>query len=209
MRITLLDLAGSALALVFGIIVTYCGGINYLILLLVFFFSSVIITKYGYREKREIGLYEHERGWENVFANGAIPTICAVLSPYIGWGAYACSIAAITADKFASELGVLGSDPISLLTLKKVKKGMSGAISPLGTLTSFDGALLVGIAVALIYPNITLWTVLLIALIGFIGSFVDSLLGILEEKGIGNKSTTNIICSIAGAILGFLLLSTL
>jgi uncharacterized protein (TIGR00297 family) len=206
MKMTLLDLAGSMLALIFGVIVTYCGGINYLILFLVFLFSSVVVTKYGYEEKREIGLYEHERSWENVFANGFIPTICAVLTPFIGWAPYACSIAAITADKFASELGVLGSDPVSILTLKKTKKGKSGAVSPLGTLTSFDGALLVGIAVVLIYPNISLWTVLFIALIGFIGSFVDTIFGILEERGIGNKSTTNIICSIAGALLGFLLM---
>ena len=52
-------------------------------------------------------------------------------------------------------------------------------------------------------PSITPWKMVSIGLIGFAGSFADSIAGVLEERGIGNKATTNIICSAVGALLGW------
>ena len=94
------------------------------------------------------------------------------------------------------------SSPRSLLTLKEAKRGESGCISPLGTLMSFTGALIIGISAHLLIAQIDAWQMIIIALIGFAGSFADSIVGVLEEKGIGNKATTNAICAIVGAILG-------
>ncbi|MCX8195039.1 MAG: DUF92 domain-containing protein [Candidatus Micrarchaeota archaeon] len=204
-NIALLDYAGILLAVAMGVAVALFN-IGFFWLLLVFLVLSVAVTKYGYEKKRELGLYEHERSWENVLANGFVPTMCAVFSPSVGWGAYVGSIAAITADKFASELGVLGGEPYSLLTLKKVKAGRNGAITPFGTLMSLDGALLVGFAAMPLFPGVDLWKVILIGLIGFGGSMIDSVVGVLEEKGIGNKATTNAVCSIFGALAGLALL---
>jgi len=178
------------------------GQFAFFVLLLFFLFVSVAVTKYGYEKKREMGLYEHERSWENVLANGLIPTLCAVASPHVGWGPYVGSLAAITADKFASELGVLGGEPVYLLTLKKVKRGTNGAVTFFGMLMSLDGGLLVGFATSALMPGIDLWKIVAIGFIGFAGSFADSLVGVLEEKGIGNKATTNAICSLFGAVAG-------
>jgi uncharacterized protein (TIGR00297 family) len=203
-KLALLDFAGIALAVVFGAAVTYAGGINFLVLMLVFLALSVGVTKYGYSQKREIGLYEHERSWENVLANGIVPALSALAAPNIGIGAYIGSVAAITADKFASELGVLSSEPLALFSLKKVRRGTSGAVSVFGTFMSFDGALVVGLVAAALYPNISLWGALQIALIGFAGSTADTIAGVFEERGIGSKATTNLICSIVGAALGAL-----
>ena len=202
-NIALLDFAGIALAVVMGIVVAIASQPAYLILMVIFLVLSVAVTKYGYEQKRDLGLYEHERSWENVLANGLVPMICAVASPYIGWGPYVCSLASITADKFASELGVLGGEPISLLNFKKTKTGRNGAITVFGSLMSFDGALLIGISAYLLIPNLDLWKVVTIGVIGFGGSMADSVVGVLEEKGIGTKATTNAICSIFGAICGF------
>ncbi len=202
-NIALLDFAGIALAVLMGGIVAIFGQPPFLVLMLLFLALAVIVTKYGYEKKREMGLYEHERSWENVLANGLIPTICAVASPYVGWGPYVGALAAITADKFASELGVLGGDPIFLLNFKKVKKGTNGAVTPFGTLMSFDGGLLMGFATAVLIPGVDLWQILAIGLIGFAGSMADSIVGVLEERGIGNKATTNAICSLFGAIAGY------
>ncbi len=206
MKAALLDFRGTALAAIFGIALLVFGGWQFLLLMLIFLVASVAVTKHGYEEKRELGIYEHERSWENVFANGIIPVICAYLYPHIGIWAFVGSMAAITADKFASELGVLSSSPISLFNFKKVKRGISGAISPFGTIMSFDGALLIGVCVFLIYGMTDPWKVLLIGIVGFAGSAVDSVFGVFEEMGIGNKATTNAICAITGAILGYLLL---
>ncbi len=201
-NIALLDWAGLALAVAMGIVVAVFGTGAFLALLLVFLVLSVVVTRFGHEKKREIGLYEHERSWENVLANGFAPMLCAILSPLIGWGPYVGSIAAITADKFASELGVLGGEPIYLLNFKKVKRGTNGAVTPFGLLMSFDGALLIGIAAYFFIPNLTLWKILLIGLVGFSGSVADSIVGVLEEKGIGNKATTNAICALFGAVAG-------
>jgi uncharacterized protein (TIGR00297 family) len=206
MKAALLDTPGLLAALALAAIVIYFAGLQALILVFIFLFAGVLVTRHEHEAKREMGIYEHERSWENVLANGLVPAVCAIISPSVGLGAYIGSLAAITADKFASELGVLSDKPISLANFRPVKQGTSGAMSVFGTVMSFDGALVIGLSCFLLFPGTDLWRVLLIAVIGFMGSFVDTLFGILEEKGIGNKATTNIICSIAGALLGFWLL---
>jgi uncharacterized membrane protein len=45
---------------------------------------------------------------------------------------------------------------------------------------------------------------LLISLAGFAGCIADTLFGVLEERGIGTKGTTNFICALVGAILAFI-----
>ncbi|MCX8175455.1 MAG: DUF92 domain-containing protein [Candidatus Micrarchaeota archaeon] len=201
-NIALLDWAGVALAILMGALVAFFGSLSFLWLLLTFLVLSVIVTKYEHNKKRELGIYEHERSWENVLANGLVPTLCAVASGTLGWAPYVGSLAAITADKFASELGVLGGEPVSLLNFKKTKIGRNGAITAFGTLMSLDGALLVGIAAYFVLPGITVGKIAAIGLVGFAGSMVDSIVGVLEERGIGNKATTNFVCSLFGAVAG-------
>ncbi len=202
----MLDKEGLILASVMGGLIFVFAGFNYLVLVFVFLALSVMVTKYQYESKRALGLYEHERGWENVLSNGIVPTILAVFSGILGPGAYLGGLAAITADKFASEIGVLSGSPLFLLTLKPVKAGKSGSVSGLGFWMSLVGALLIGLAAMFFFP-LSPMLVLYIGIIGFVGSIVDSFFGILEEQGIGNKSTTNLICSIAGALMGYFLIS--
>jgi len=209
MKAALLDFQGTALAIIFAIALVVFGGWQYLAIMLVFLVASVAVTKHGYGEKRELGIYEHERSWENVLANGIVPVMCVYFLPVVGPWAFVGSLAAITADKFASELGVLSGQPVSLFTLKPVKRGVSGAITFFGTFMSFDGALLIGIVSFFVFPSISLWKVLAIGIVGFAGSIVDSVFGVLEEQGIGNKATTNFICAATGAILGALLLAAI
>lgn len=200
----MLDKQGIILAIAMGAIIAVFGGLNYLILMLVFFVLAVGVTKYQHSKKRELGIYEHERSWENVLSNGIVPTVLAVVSPYFGPLPFICSISATTADKFASELGVLSGQPIDLGTLKHAKPGVSGAVSVLGTFVSLTGGILVGVSSMFLF-DVNANTALIIGLAGLFGSIVDSIFGIFEEKGIGTKSTTNIICSLAGAAVGFLL----
>lgn len=197
----LLDKKAIILALILGIFLAIID-IYFLMMMFIFLVLAVIVTKYGYYDKKDMGVYEHERGWENVLANGLVPLFGAFLSP----GAFIGALSAVMSDKFASELGILGKDPINLRDFKKTKRGTSGAISLFGTWMSFIGALLIGITALFFFPNYTLWDALIIAMIGFFGSIVDSIFGVFEEKGIGTKMTTNIICAIIGLILGFLFL---
>jgi uncharacterized protein (TIGR00297 family) len=200
----ILDREGVILAVLMGIIIFVCGGLDYLILMLSFLMLGVVATRYEHNIKRRMGIYEHERGWENVLSNGLVPTVLAFLSPQIGPVPFIASLAATTSDTFASEIGVLGKGkPISLENLKEVKPGTSGAMSVMGTIASLVGATAVGVLASFLF-SIDPMQVLLVAVAGFVGSLVDTLFGILEEKGIGTKGTTNFICSAAGGLIGFL-----
>jgi uncharacterized protein (TIGR00297 family) len=201
-----LDTKGVLLALSFGAILFFYGGINYLALMLLFFFFAIVVTKYEYEVKRDAGLYEHERGWENVLSNGLLPAILAVSSPITGPLAFMSCVSAVTADKFGSELGVLDpKDPISLLNFKPVKPGTSGAMSRIGTIGSIAGSSAIGFISIFVF-GINPTQACLISLAGFAGSIADTLFGVLEENGIGTKGTTNFICSLVGAIIGYYLI---
>jgi uncharacterized protein (TIGR00297 family) len=200
-----LDKEGIVLALVMGAVIFFSGGTAYLILMLLFFALALFVTGYEHGMKREMGIYEHERGWENVLSNGLLPTILAFLSPTIGPMPFIACVAAVTADKFASEIGVLGGNPIDLATLKPAKPGISGAVTGIGTVASLAGATLIGFCAMYVF-GINASMGFLVGLAGLAGSLVDSLFGVLEERGIGTKGTTNFICSLTGAIIGYLLL---
>lgn len=202
----MLDGKGLLLSVLMGALILFLGGGSYLALLLSFLSISVIVTRYGEEEKKELGIYEYERSWENVISNGFIPTLLAIFHALLGSPMpFICSVAAITSDKFASELGVLSKKkPIFLFTLKEVTPGTSGSVSMVGTVMSFAGAILIG-AAAVIFFGIKPSSAILIGAAGFVGSLADTLAGIFEEKGFGNKYTSNLICSIVGALLGFLI----
>lgn len=201
-----LDKKGILLALAMGIIIFSFGGWDYLILMLIFFSFALLVTGYEHGIKREMGIYEHERGWENVLSNGLLPTILASLSPYVGPVPFIASVAAITADKFGSEIGVLGGNPISLENLKPAKPGQSGAVTVMGTVASLAGGTAIGFAAMYVF-NVNATTGLLIGVAGFLGSIADSAFGVPEEHGIGTKGTTNFICSLVGALIGYIFLS--
>lgn len=124
---------------------------------------------------------------------------------------FIAAIAAITADKFASEIGVLDGMPVSLLGRKTVRKGVSGGVTLVGLVVSAIGAALVaGVLIPLSVPyGLAINPYLAIGIVtlcGFVGSLVDSILGYYEEKGMGSKFTSNLACSLAGAILGIVLI---
>jgi len=211
MRILLLDFPGLVASIFIGLVVILSSGefmLQNFTLLFLFLLISVAATKYRHSEKKEKGLYEHERGWSNVLSNGSVPALCCVqfyLTGSFAWiYAYICSLAAALGDKFGSELGVLSEKPISLANFKRVRPGTSGAISKLGTFMSFVGPLIIA-TIAYFLFNFRPIMIFVISLIGFIGSFADTIAGIFEERGIGTKGTSNIICTLVGALLGYIL----
>ena len=212
-----LDGKGVALALVMGIAVLALGGASagpfFLLVLLSFLIIAYLATEAGRQTKIKIRTYEQSRGWKNVAANGLVPVVIALLYcadvryAFIPLPAlilaYVGSIAAVAADKFSSELGVLGGRPFMLLTMERVDRGVSGAVSPLGFAAGIFGAAIIG-SVVFFYRGSALMVAIVLAA-GFAGDIVDSLLGYFEWKGLGNKYTSNIGCAVAGGIVGMLL----
>lgn len=90
------------------------------------------------------------RDWLQVAANGGIG-LAALLGMWAtghesGWYMFFIgTMAAVTADTWATEIGVLSrSKPFHILTWKRVEKGTSGGISLLGMAATVAGGLFIG-----------------------------------------------------------------
>ncbi len=225
-----LDKKGFALAVTMGIALMLLGlgfGPFFILTMLLFLVLSAFVTKVGHDyKKRRFGIESDRRGVKNVLANGLPPLLAAIAFfafAMTGTGraqalcviGFVASTAAITADKFESEIGILDGMPRMIFTLKKVKRGTSGGVTLLGLLSGILASLLVALMMVLIINQLQALymastplassAVLSVLFGGFVGSVVDSMLGYYEEKGIGNKYTSNVLCGICGGLSGVLL----
>lgn len=183
-----LSSSGALAAVLVGTVIFGLGGWPWAILLLTFFVSSSLLTrafkgrKTGLNEKFSKG---SQRDAGQVFGNGGLATLLAGVACFFPgelwpWAAFAASLAAVNADTWATELGVLSPHPPRIMTnlSKVVEKGTSGGISTVGTLAALAGAGLVGILAAALSPQpVSLFFGLWITLAGLAGSLVDSWLG--------------------------------
>ena len=180
-----LNKSGAIAATVTGTIIFGIGGWQWAILLLTFFITSSALSRAF--KKRKQGLDEkfskgHERDAGQVFGNGGIATAFAALHFFFPnelwpWLGFAAALAAVNADTWATELGVLNPHPPRMITnLRKiVEKGTSGGISLTGTLASLIGSALIAFLASLLTDN---WSIFpLITISGLAGSLFDSLLG--------------------------------
>jgi uncharacterized protein (TIGR00297 family) len=182
-----LSRSGAWGALLEGTIIFGLGGWRWAVLLLAFFVSSSALTHAFARRKAALNEKFDKGGRRDiaqVLANGGIASICAGLHfifPQASWTwvAFAASLAAVNADTWATELGVLNpSLPRLVTSWKPVERGTSGGISVYGTLAAIAGAVLIAILAGLVRPSGSFWTVTGVAILGgFLGSLVDSLLG--------------------------------
>ncbi len=180
-----LNQSGAIAAAFTGTIIFGIGGWQWAVLLLTFFITSSLLSRAF--KKRKQGLDEkfskgHERDAGQVFGNGGVATLFAALHFFfpessLPWVGFAAALAAVNADTWATELGVLNPNPPRMITnlRKVVEKGTSGGISLIGTLASLTGSALIAVLASLLTDN---WFLLpLITISGLAGSLVDSLLG--------------------------------
>ena len=180
-----LNKSGAIAAAFTGTIIFGIGGWQWAILLLTFFITSSALSRAF--KKRKQGLEEkyskgNQRDAGQVFGNGGIATFFAALhffypnEPWV-WLCFAASLAAVNADTWATELGVLNPNPPRMITNlnKIVEKGTSGGISLIGTLASLAGSALIAFLASLLTDN---WSIFpIITLAGLAGSLCDSFLG--------------------------------
>lgn len=187
-----LSRSGALAAAATGGMIFGLGGVAWAVLLLAFFISSSLLSRLFARHKAVLDekfSKGSRRDWAQVTANGGLGALLAAAwwlgdQPAWTWAAYAGAMAAVNADTWATELGVLNPQPPRLVTsFKRVERGTSGGISPLGSLAAAGGALLIGSLAALLTPaglessRIFLQLVMMVTLAGVCGSFFDSLLG--------------------------------
>ena len=184
-----LSRGGAYAAAVVGTVVFGIGGLPWAILLLAFFISSSALSRAF--KKRKAGLEEkfskgHERDAGQVLANGGVATLFAGLHGFLPtsiwpWIGFAAALAAVNADTWATELGVLNPGAPRMLTnlRERVEKGTSGGVSPWGTAAALLGSALIAVLAVWLSPapRIGLWHGLLITGAGLAGALFDSLLG--------------------------------
>lgn len=224
-----LNTSAVAVAIIMGVLLALFGrniGFLFVVLMLYFLVLSAIVTRVDFYYKVSRKLTQRERGAWNVVANGFGPLIFAGIF-FIGVGlgsnllavaslfGFFGAVASITADKFGSELGVLDGIPRMILTMKKVSKGTSGGITAFGLGMGVVASLLVAAlavplgfyAAGLSFSGITALSAFgIVVASGLFGTLIDSVLGYFEEKGTGNKYTSNFVCSLAGGLLGVALI---
>jgi len=178
---------GAIAAVAIGTTVYGFGGWRAAVVLLAFFLSSSLFDRLlRPLGRRPQGAYAKggRRDAGQVFSNGIVAAAFAVLLHYTPdaiwpWLGFAGSIAAVNADTWATELGVLSSRPPRLITRlqRRVQPGTSGGVSAEGTLAALLGATFIGAFAAMLAPNPAASLILPITAGGLIGAVLDSCLG--------------------------------
>ncbi len=197
------DPGGAAAGLVVGTVIFAFGGPLFWVLLMAFFISSTVLSSIGAAQKEPLKKI-HQKGSRRdtfqVLANGGVGAVCALCFRLTGnpaWAlGFAVSFASSNADTWASEVGELSRhEPVSILTLRHVPRGVSGGMTLLGTSMAAAGAAFIALVFALenlelrAVPSEFLPVAAFVAVGGFAGAFVDSILGETVQAEYENHAT--------------------
>lgn len=188
LRLRALSRSGAVAAVAVGTI-SVAAGWSWAVLLLSFFAPSSALSRMrvDIRESRTAAVIANRgaRDWAQVLANGGLFAIAAGLSlatMWPGWlAAGAGSLAAATADTWATEIGTLSlRTPVRITDWRPVPPGTSGGITITGTAASVAGAVFIAVvAWVLQWPELV---VVGAFLGGVIGSSLDSVIGALWQS---------------------------
>jgi uncharacterized protein (TIGR00297 family) len=183
-----LNKSGAMAALLTGTVIFGIGGWQWAVLLLAFFITSSALSRAFKRSKQGLDAKYSKgprRDAGQVFGNGGLATAFAALHFFFPaqqwpWLGFAAALAAVNADTWATELGILNPHPPRMITnlSKVVEKGTSGGISITGTLAALAGSALIGLLAAVLNPAADWQTIfIIVTLSGLAGSLFDSLVG--------------------------------
>jgi uncharacterized protein (TIGR00297 family) len=182
-----LTASGSVATFLLACIVYGIGDWKWTVPILTFFLLSSVLSKIGiYKKQQYESLFEKTgtRDWGQVLANGgiagAIILVQSSLPDFNFYPLYLGAIAAVTADTWGTEIGLLfHRKTISVTRFVAVEPGSSGGISLPGFLGGVIGAAIISISSFfwMREPRIFIITVLA----GFAGSLADSILGGLVQ----------------------------
>ena len=187
-----ITISGIILAWLLAIIICYLGGYTALLALTTLFLLTIISDKIKSNSE------DKTRNIMQIISNVLTAAICIILyyvsNNNIFYIMYYCVIAGSLSDTLASSIGTLSkSKPINIFTLKKLKIGESGGVSLFGLFISLVGGMIIGAIYLIVEFNLI--NFIIISLMGFLGSFFDSIVGTLFEAKYKclkcNKKTDN------------------
>jgi len=184
-------------AVLVGTLTFGLGGLAWAVVVVVFFVSSSLLTHYRSAQKAEAAAQLDKGGrrdFYQVLANGGAAVLLAVAAAALPSGeplffaAFAGAMATVTADTWATELGLLSREkPRLITTWQSAHAGESGAVSALGLTAAATGALVIGTAALCgkfaesffsdVFIHAWVWLPTAALLGGWLGSAMDSLLG--------------------------------
>lgn len=186
-----LTTAGAAWAVVVGTIIFGLGGGVPGLGLVAFFLTGTALSRYRKSEKSErtAGIVAKGdcRDTIQVLANGGPAAVFCLLYAatdgrlfYVGALA---SLAAATADTWATEIGLLSPlRPRHVLTWQEVPPGTSGAVTAAGLVGTIAGALFIALLSIGEPEHGTVLRALFITLGGIAGGLMDSILGATVQE---------------------------
>ena len=197
-----LNVSGFFSAILFGALIYVFGGLLLWACLIGFFISSSLLTKlHQKKDNEQINVQKKGRNYVQVISNALVATIFSLLYFLLEKEIYliaaVVSIATSNADTWASEIGILSKGKtFSILNFKLLKKGSSGAVSVLGLMASIMGAAFIAFIFTVFYSFMFTFDILTILIYmfiiifgGFLGSIVDSFLGLLIQAKYKGKKT--------------------
>ncbi len=194
-----LNVSGATAAIWMALLLFVCGGIKAFIAPGLFLLTGSLLSKLNTNDKEKNG-----RNALQVFCNGFAGILCLILFNISHQDLYLfaalVSFCVSMSDSVSSELGTFfKGNTVDILSFKKTPVGISGGISWQGTVAGLGGAIILTAAVFYTYhfPAIILGQ---IAICGFAGMLVDSILGSLLQVKYTNSAGALIEENEAGAV---------
>ena len=179
----LLTKDGVLAAVLIDIFISLSLGNFGFILLLTFLLLGAFSDKF----KKKIGQKKQNsenRNWKQVLANSSVATLLAVAyfitKNNVFAILFATALAEALSDTFSSSFGSLAPHAYDITRMKKIKKGLSGGVSLIGTLFGLLGAGIIAL-VTLAFGVADAKLFLIIFVSAFFGMLFDSVLGSLLQ----------------------------
>ncbi|MEA1930307.1 MAG: DUF92 domain-containing protein [Euryarchaeota archaeon] len=207
------SVSGMLTGVLLGVLMIVLGGFGWFAVLIAFFGIGGLSSKFRYGDKEQRGVAEGNdgaRGTGNVLANAAVALV-AVLGFTIVEGegplaaaflfAFSGSLATALGDTLSSEIGGLFDSPRLITTLERVEPGTDGAVTWQGELAGLAGAGITGVLSMVVLPLGAMWAAAaIVAVGGFVGMTVDSLLGATLEGGRLGNQWVNFLATLSGGL---------
>ncbi len=207
-----IDLKGGLTGVALSFIIWLGSGEITLLGLFSFFIFGTLASSWKKEKKVQQKLYqenEGKRSIRNVLNNGGVAgfiSFVAFLLPehhtlfmtmVLSCFATACS------DTLSSELGnIYGTKYYNITNWKKATRGIDGAVSLEGFGFGIIGSVLIAMIPIFFQPDITMFVI--IALSGFLGNIIDSVLGAtLQQKNVLNNHSVNFFATLSSACISF------
>ncbi len=174
----------AVISYVYLLLTTFFVGYAGLVTIVALFIIAAIVSKITTKKFNELHQLEKAhtpRGFWQIFANSVVALLFALLfyitKNQIFLYLVFTALAEEFADSMASDIGRLSTkQPLDVLRFKPIEAGLSGGVSFLGL-----GAALIGAAIASAIPflflEFSLHAYLVIFLVAFVGTIIDSILG--------------------------------